>query len=135
MFIEKLWEKNPELVIDEIKNIFNVKEERGDSLHFVGAGNGALRFSKNGHHTFTIFVRDFEVFGCKADSKRNIEWIQFMHKVCGDRYVYYYISHRNKELDKLVEEFKNKYNNQTRNVLVEVGFEEKLPPPKDELYL
>ena len=100
MFIEKLWEEKPELVINAVKKVWDIREERGDSLKFVQEGNGALRFEKYGHCSFGIVLTDFEVYGCKPNSRYNIEWMKFMHKVFGDKYLYHYIAYRNNKLDK-----------------------------------
>ncbi len=123
MFIENLWEEKPEMVTKAIKKIFDIREERGDSLEFTQAGNGALRFEKYGHCSFGIVLTDFEVYGSTVNSGYNIKWLKFMYNVYGDKYALQYISHRNKALDKFVEEYKDNYNQKTKIVLDEIGFD------------
>ena len=123
MFIEKLWEEKPELVIKAVKKVWDIREERGDSLKFVQEGNGELRFEKYGHCSFGIVLTDFEVYGCKPNSRYNIEWMKFMHKVFGDKYLYHYIAYRNNKLDKYMAEYEEQYNEETRTVLDKIGFQ------------
>ncbi len=121
MFIEDLWEKYPEQTINAIKKIWDIREYRGDSLKFVGISNGALIFEKYGHHSFSIIISDFQVYDCRPNSKYNIEWIKFMKSVFGEKYLYHFIAYRNKKLDKFIEEYKNDYNNDTKEILVGLG--------------
>ena len=121
MFIEELWEKFPEQTINAIKKIFDIREERGDTLEFKQASNGALRFEKYGHCSFGIVLTDFEVYGHKVNSGYNINWLKFMKSVFGGVYVYRYLEYRNKKLDKFIEEYKNDYDKETKEILVELG--------------
>lgn len=122
MFIEKLWEEKPELVIKAVKKIFDVREERGDSLKFIQLSNGALRFEKHGHCSFGIVLTDFEIYGQRVNNGYNIKWTQFMYNVYGDKYAMQYISYRNQQLDKFMTEYEDNYNKETRKVLDEMGF-------------
>ena len=121
MFIEKLWEENPELVIKAVKKIFDIREDRGDSLEFKQAGNGALRFEKYGHCSFGIVLTDFEVYGQKVNSGYNIKWMKFMKRELGLKYVYHFIAYRNEKLDKFMAEYEDDYNKETKQVLGELG--------------
>ena len=121
MYIEELWKEKPDLTIKAVKKIWDIREDRGDSLKFVGISNGALTFAKYGHHSFSIIIKDFEVYDCKPNSKYNIEWIKFMKSVFGGMYVYRYLEYRNKKLDKFIEEYKNDYDKETKEILVELG--------------
>ncbi|MFQ6723704.1 MAG: hypothetical protein ACLRFE_00015 [Clostridia bacterium] len=124
MFIEDLWEKFPEQTINAVKKIFDIREERGDSLEFKQANNGALRFEKYGHCSFGIVLTDFEVYGQQVNSGYNIKWLKFMKSVFGKKYLYYYIAYRNEKLDKFMAEYEADYNNQTKKVLAELGMKQ-----------
>lgn len=121
MFIEDLWEKHPEQTINAIKKIFDVREERGDNLKFVCIGNGALRFEKYGHCSFGILLTDFQAYGQDVNSRYNIAWLKFMTSVYGKKYVSAFISHRNNVLDRYMAEYEENYNQQTNNILDELG--------------
>lgn len=123
MFIEDLWKKFPEQTENAIKKIFDIRESRGDTLEFVCISNGALRFEKYGHCSFGIVLTDFEVYGHAVNSGYNIKWMKFMKSVFGDKYLYHYIAYRNNKLDKFMAEYEDNYNNETRKVLDEIGFE------------
>ncbi len=123
MFIEKLWEENPELVIKAVKKIFDVREEKGDRLEFVEAGNGALRFKKYGHCSFGIVLTDFEVYGQNINSGYNVKWMKFIYNEFGDVYIYQYIAYRNSKLDKFMAEYENKFNDETVKTINQLGFE------------
>ena len=128
-FVEDLWENNPELVIKAIKKICLVNEKWGDKLSFVKIDDdGELIFKKTGRSTFFIIVNDFSIRTTDSgknyqNSPMSIAWVKFMFNICGDKYAMQYISHRNKQLDKFMAEYEQEYNNQTREVLKEMGFE------------
>lgn len=125
-FVEDLWEKNPELLTKAVKKIFNIKEERGDSIKFEDLRNGELVFhfkKQMDVYSTTILLRDFEVYGRKINDSYMPAWMRFMYKVYGDKYAMQYISYRNKELDKYMAKYEEKYNSLTRRVLDEMGFE------------
>lgn len=121
MFIEKLWEEQPELVIKAVKKIFDIRESRGDSLEFIQVGNGALRFEKYGHCSFGIVLTDFEVYGQRVNSGYNIEWMKFMKSVFGVKYLHHYRSYRNKKLDDYLIEYESEFNAETNRVLAELS--------------
>ncbi|MBO5910557.1 MAG: hypothetical protein J6Q15_03515 [Clostridia bacterium] len=123
MFIEKLWEENPELVTKAVKKIYDVREERGDSLKFIQLSNGALRFEKYGHCSFGIVLTDFEAYGHTVNSGYNIKWLRFMKSVFGLKYVYQYIAYRNEKLDRFMAEYEDNYNKETKKVLAELGMD------------
>ena len=121
MFVEKLWEQNPELVKQVVIKIWDIKSERGDSLEFVAVDNGSLQFIKYGHNPFSIDLRDFEIYTFHNNSRHTINWLKFMHKVFGDKYVDAYITYRNNQLDRYMRDYESKYTNDTINALAELG--------------
>ena len=121
MFIEKLWEQNPELVKKAVIRIFDIRQERGDSLEFVEASDGRLRFKKLGHCSFSIDLRDFEIYTFHNNSEYTINWLKFMYKVFGDKYIDAYITYRNNQLDRFMHNYEIKYTNDTINALAELG--------------
>lgn len=121
MFVEKLWEQNSELVIKAVTKIFDIRQERGDSLEFVAASDTSLQFVKYGHNPFSIDLRDFEIYTFHNNSKYTINWLKFMHKVFGDKYVDAYITYRNNQLDRFMHNYEIKYTNDTINALAELG--------------
>ena len=123
MYIEKLWEQNPELVKKAVIRIFDIKSERGDSLEFVAVGNGSLKFMKYGHDPYRINLGDFEVYTFHNNSKYTINWLKFMYKVFGDKYIDEYITYRNNQLDRFMRDYETKYTNDTINALAELGIE------------
>ena len=123
MFIEELWEKYPEQTINAIKKIWDIKEDRGDSLEFIQLSNGALRFEKYGHCSFGIVLTDFEAYGHTVNSGYNIKWLKFMKSVFGDKYLYHYIAYRNAKLDKFMAVYEDNYNKETKEILVKLGMD------------
>ena len=135
MYIEKLWEEKPELVLKAIKKIANIDEDVAKELSFKGVNEkGNLKFGAGNINGYcTIFVNDFRFEGEKyvdwggASSTRmiseSIEWMKFMYKVFGDKYAMQYISKRNQQLDKFMADYEEKYNAQTKKVLDGMGFE------------
>ncbi|MBQ8522082.1 MAG: hypothetical protein IJ458_00270 [Clostridia bacterium] len=126
-FVEDLWEKFPEQTINAIKKICLVNEKWGDSLEFNGFEDGALIFKKTGRSPDRIVVSNFAIrttYSSKnyQDSPMSIAWVKFMFSIYGGKYAMQYISQRNMELDKFMAEYEEKYNAQTRKVLVQMGF-------------
>ena len=128
MFIEKLWKENPELVLKAIKNFFNIREERGDSLEFEKFEKGVLSFTKYGHDAHSIYLSDFWISSIyknplESTTSYSLQWIKFMHQVCGEEYIDEYITFRNNQLDKFMCEYEKKYTRETINVLAKLGIE------------
>ena len=121
MFVEKLWEQNPELVKKAVIRIFDIKFERGDSLEFVAADNGSLQFIKYGNNPYSINLEDFEVYTFHNNRSHTINWLKFMYKVFGDKYIDAYITYRNNQLDRFMHNYEIKYTNDTINALAELG--------------
>lgn len=133
MFIEKLWEKNPELVIKAIKKICDIDEDLAKELAFQGVDeNGYLKFGvRNVRGYCRIYVNDFCLKGDKYIDmggvrsthmlSNSVDWMKFMYKIYGDKYVMKYISQRNQQLDEYMAEYEEKYNKQTINMLSELG--------------
>jgi len=125
MFIEELWDKNPELVEKAVKKIYYNYGEMGNDIEFVGHTNVVYVFVKHGNTPFSIYVRDFDIhasFESKeqcVDSDMTIEWMKFMKRIFGDKYMYHYIAYRNKLLDRYAERF----NRTTKGVLKDLGFD------------
>ena len=123
MFIEELWEKDPELVKKALKKVFNVNEKAGDRLDFSGMKDGVLSCAKYGEQFYEVAVSDYEISvalmnrysKCDKLSKR---WFKFMYNAVGDMYVYHYMAHRNEELDKIVDRHKK----ETATMLETVAF-------------
>ncbi|MBQ3502314.1 MAG: hypothetical protein IJA72_01450 [Clostridia bacterium] len=127
MFIEKLWEEKPELVVKEVKKIFGVNKEKGDRLKFKKLENGVLTFVKYGHDGFNVYVNDFSVstinaIPYKLETKQVKDWMSFMFDEFGDEYIYEFLSHRNNQLDKFKAEFESNFNNETMNAINQLGF-------------
>lgn len=121
MFIEKLWNENPELVKKAVIKIFDIKEERGDSLEFVAVNAGSLQFIKYGHNPYSINLGDFEVYTFHNNNRHTISWLKFMYKVFGDKYINEYITYRNNCLDQFMRDYETKYTNDTIDALAELG--------------
>lgn len=121
-FVEDLWDKDPVLVTNSVKRIFNVKEKIGDKLVFLGKKNGALVFEKYGHCPEGFVLRDFGIDGYNFDSRVAEEWRTVMFEVYGTAYAMQLISQRNMQLDKFMAKYKENYNTQTRNALDNMGF-------------
>ena len=123
MYIEKLWEEQPELVTKALKLILNVNEKAGDRITFSGMKNGVLTCAKYGEQFCEIVVSDY---GIEVEfmnrylksEKLSKKWFKFMHSVFGDGYVYNYIERRNEGLDKIV----NQHQKETASMLEIVDF-------------
>ena len=126
-FVEQLWEKNPELVEKQVINICRIEEKYGDELHFVVMSNGVLKFEVRGRALRNIQVGDFSIrVTGDADyenSPRSSKWRSFMYGIYDKPYAMQYISKRNQQLDKFMADYEEKYNAQTRKILVQMGFE------------
>ena len=128
MFVEDLWEQNPELVIKAIKKICRVEEEKfGDRLEFVEQANGVLKFKVYGRCQRFIEVNNFSIRTSYSDdnyenSLISSKWRRFMYACYGEAYAMQYISKRNLQLDKFMAEYEQKYNKQTQTSLDEMGF-------------
>ena len=134
VFVKDLWEKNPELMLKIIKEISNIDEELAKELSFKGINErGNLEFGAT--HLFSycnIYVNDFMIGGTEyldhGSVRRtklineSISWKKSMYEIYGDKYVMRYISQRNLKLDKFMAEYEEKYNNETKAVLDEIGF-------------
>ena len=128
MFIEKLWEENPDLVIKAVKNVWGVREDLRDSVEFEKIKDNVLTFIKDGRAREHIHVSDFWISSVslvpyRASNERALKWVKFMHKVYGNKYALQYISYRNQQLDKYMAEYEENYNKETRTVLNEMGFD------------
>ena len=133
MFVEKLWEEKPELVLKAIKKIASVDEELVKDLSFKGVDEkGALIFGVGNIYGFcTIYVKDFSFQGNASRDwgglvqtrmiGENVEWMKFMYKVFGEEYIEKYITLRNHELDKEMYQLEKKHTNATINVLAKIG--------------
>ena len=125
MFVEKLWEKNPEKVTEVVKSICRINEDIGDRFGFRGVNeNGELEFVKFGLSSFTVRVSDYNIElafngSYSTTPPLSIEWMRFMKEVFGDKYLYHYIAYRNNEIDK----YNKNFAQQTNKVLDELGFD------------
>ncbi len=125
MFIEKLWEKNPKFVEDEIKRIFCVNEENDEMFNFSGTmDDGRLHFVHHARNVTGIFVGDYDIKTNWSDgnytrSAISKEWRRVMKNVIGDKYVYHFIAYRNKKMDTFVEKFKQ----ETSDIVDEMGLD------------
>lgn len=128
MFIEDLWDKDPELVIKTIKKICNLNEKWGDRLEFERIENATLTFKKYGRALDFIVVKDFSIRASSYSSNdyetstANTAWVKFMYEIYGDKYAMRFISQRNQQLDKFMADYEEKYNAQTRNMLDKMDF-------------
>ena len=91
MFIEKLWEENPELVETAVKDIFSVREDWDDGIEFKKIEDNALVFNRYGHVGGNIYLGDFWVgtvrlMPYKANNECALKWVKFMYNVYGDKY-------------------------------------------------
>lgn len=124
MFIEELWEKNPKMVENEIKRIFCVNEEDGDIFNFHGWVEGRLHFVYHARTVTGISVGDFDIKTNWSDddyekSAISGEWRNIMKNYIGDKYIYHFIAKRNKQLDNFTE----KYNNDTEYMVNKMGYQ------------
>ena len=135
MFIERLWEENPELLIKAIKKICNIDEDLAKAISFDGVDkNGNLKFSAQYSVDYCkVYLNDFYIQGEEYEERGltrhtrmifdSSNWMKFMYNVYGDKYAMQYISKRNQKLDKFMADYEEKYNNETRKMLSEMGFE------------
>lgn len=128
-FVEDLWEKFPEQTENAIKKICNLNEKWGDRLEFERIKNGALTFKKYGRALDFIVVKDFSIRTSSYSSNdyetstTNTAWIKFMYSIYGNKYALQYIDRRNQQLDKFMAEYEEQYNEETRTVLDDIGFQ------------
>ena len=129
MFIEKLWQQNPKTVEDMLKRICELRDEKGDKIEHKGLKNGYMHFdvsNEDDDYQFDLYVNDFKISVstiCEEHkaTKYDVRWMKFMYKIYGDEYAMQYISHRNKQLDKFMHDYEQKYNKQTVSILAEMG--------------
>ena len=127
MFIEKLWNTNPELVENEIKKLFGVKEDRGERFYFVDCVKGRLFFVKKSDFVTRIGVNDFDV--CTSYSGDNygyslassVEWMKFMKNIFGEKYLEEFMLYRDNQFIEYIEKYKQYHGMQTNKVLAELG--------------
>ena len=134
IFVKDLWEKNPKWMLKTIKEVSNIDEELARKLSFKGINErGNLEFGATHLSSFcNIYVNDFMIGGTEYLDhssvrhtnliNKNITWMKSMYEIYGDKYVMRYISQRNLKLDKFMAEYEEKYNNETKTVLDEIGF-------------
>ena len=134
MFIEKLWQENPSLVLKAIKKIADMDIELAKELSFHGVDEkGYLKFGVGNINGYcTVHVSDFSFQGSKSADwggvvntrtiSNSADWMKFMYKVFGKEYAMQYISKRNQEFDKFMAEYEEKYNNVTNTMLDEMGY-------------
>lgn len=135
-FVKDFWKKNPELMLQTIKEISNIEdEELAKRIAFQGLDErGCLKFSAT--HLFNycnIYVNDFMMEGTEYLDhgsvrhtniiNKNISWMKSMYDIYGDKYVMKYISQRNQKLDNYISKYEEKYNNETQQVLDKIGFD------------
>ena len=89
--------------------------------------DNALVFIRYGRVREKIYLGDFWISTVrstpyKANNECALKWVKFMYNVYGDKYALQYIAYRNRELDKFMAEYEEKFNRETRKVLDEMGF-------------
>ena len=127
-FIEDLWEKNPELVRSKVASICSYRDDATQYYRLLKHTKEGLVFRASFmHNCHDILVSDFGIkyiTSTDLDSKdKTINWIKFMYSVYDKKYAYQFISHRNQQLDRFMEQYEEKYNNQTLKMLDEMGFD------------
>ena len=126
MFIEKLWNTNPELVENEIKKLFGVKEDRGERFYFVDCVKGRLIFVKKSDFVTRIGVNDFDVYTSYSGenygySSLSIDWMKFMKNIFGEKYLEEFMIYRDNQVVEYIEKYKQYHSMQTNKVLAELG--------------
>ena len=126
-FIEGLWEKNPELVMDKLSELLDIK--RDDLIHNKEVkGGGYLAFCIRPSYMLCnqeeIIVNDYEIRFVKDRLQPAIvdEWLRFMYENCGAPYAMKYIKKSNKELDIVIAKYKERHNKKLTEVLKVMGY-------------
>ena len=107
------------------RKICRIDENHGDTFGFRAVdADGNLEFVKFGDVSFVARFSDYDVELAYSNSfakvpDLSIEWMAFMKETFGDKYLYHYIAHRNKEID----EYNKKFGQQTNKVLKALGFD------------
>ncbi len=128
MFIEELWKKEPERVIKAIKTICKIDVRAGEQIYFEGQTKDGFRFGVyGGKIPYEIYISDFAIQwkeyedeGAITHSYYNhivVEWMKFMHKIYGDRYVQAFESYRKDMRDLYIAKYEHQFNNQTKKIL------------------
>ena len=126
MFVEDLWEKNPELFKKGLSEVLDVDKER---LVNDKKGNGYLRFGIKSlygkGYEDGVIVNDYKIRFMQDKSRPEIVdfWVKFMYEIYGDKYAMGFISQRNQQLDKFMADYEEKYNAKTRQMLDVMGFD------------
>jgi hypothetical protein len=104
IFIERLWEKEPNLVKTKVASICTFREDEARFFTMIGTarlnGNPGIVFREKGMgRAKDIFVGDFEIkylTDVEFNSEdKTAEWLKFMHSIFGEEYVSGYIDNRN----------------------------------------
>lgn len=125
MFIEKLWEENSESIINVVKKIYNIREERGDSLKFEKFEKGVLSFIKYGHDAYRIYLSDFWIGSkhCKPykpDTLYAQQWLWFMCDAYGKDYIAAYTDFRQNHFKEFIQKYKEEYEDETNKVVAKL---------------
>ena len=117
VFISNLWNKKPELVKNELRKIFKVKDSETLEYDYTSE-DGRLVFEQriDDRRTTYIFVSDYIVnhWGNEADveSTESMKWMDFMVRIFKQKYIQYFDNARQYEIDTFVTE----YNETTSNI-------------------
>lgn len=128
MFIEELWNKNPELVLKAIHEICKINDKYGEKLYFEGKTKKGFKFGVyNGRHLYSVYISDFAIewneyedMGLINHSYYNhyiVEWMKFMCKIYGDRYVQAFESYRNTLRDLYIQKYEQQFDKQTETIV------------------
>ena len=155
MFIEKLIEENPELVKKAVRKFCKIDEKikeeyrnREDVYEFIiySHGSGVFyidgRYSSDGWtHDMKVSMEDFCISYTDDTQKGGTsfcqchptvvktEWMKFMNKACGDKYIQKFIELRNRGLKKCEARYKSagkaieKYKYETERLLLDLGID------------
>lgn len=126
MFIEKLWEEKPELLIDGLSYVLGFDKSRFETngKSYDGVMLFHIKSTKGYGYSDVIRITDFDIHASMGQSLSHytkMQWIKFMYKVCGEKYAEEYITYRNDELDKFMHNYEKSYNENTIKVLAEIG--------------
>ena len=128
MFIQDLWKKQPNLVVNEIKKICKIDGREGEQLYFEGQTKQGFKFGVySGRHLYSVYISDFAIEWneCKDEGLRNhsyynhyiVEWMKFMCKIYGDRYVQAFESYRNTLRDLYIQKYEQQFDKQTEMIV------------------